>query len=211
VSWLTDEEQAILADARKNNELCREVLEEVRLSRRESAEYYAALSKQLNRILGIITPPPDEVAAIQVTETALAGSPAKGEKAMPKTKATADLVILDDGKGVLFTLQPVNAGGAAIPLPAGSGPITGVSSAPASLANPIQDPGDPTATPPRPPDTTGLVFLSTVPQPPVDAVGVVVTFSDTLTSGNTITTAANPIDVTADDSLAGFTSTETAA
>ena len=34
--------------------------------------------------------------------------PVKGES-MAKLKATVDLQILDDGKGVLFTLQPVNA------------------------------------------------------------------------------------------------------
>jgi hypothetical protein len=75
----------------------------------------------------------------------------------------------------------------------------------------VQDPGDPTANPPRLPDTTGLVFLSTVPQPPVDATGIVVTFSDTLTNGSVISTAADPIDVTADDSPVGFTITESAA
>lgn len=134
-----------------------------------------------------------------------------GEKKMAKAKATVDFDILDDGKGVLFTLQPVNAAGNPVALPSGSGPITGTSSAPASLTNPVQDPGDPTANPPRLPDTTGLVFLSTVPQPPVDATGIVVTFSDTLTNGATISTAANAIDVTSDSSPAGFTISESAA
>jgi|SRR5580700_54604 hypothetical protein len=127
----------------------------------------------------------------------------KGEH-MTLAKATADLQILDDGKGVLFTLTPVNRAGAPEPLPSGI-TVTGTSSAPASLANPIPDPGDPNATPPRPPDTTGLVFLSTVPQPPVDAVSVVVTFTAPFGS-----TAANPVDVTADDSPVGFTITESA-
>jgi len=126
------------------------------------------------------------------------------ENKMTLAKATTDLQILDDGKGVLFTLTPVNRAGAPEPLPSGT-TITGTSSAPASLANPIPDPGDPNATPPRPPDTTGLVFLSTVPQPPVDVVGAVVTFTAPFGS-----TAANPVDVTADDSPVGFTITESA-
>jgi hypothetical protein len=137
----------------------------------------------------------------RITETVLQP---KGEEKMTVAKAGVDLVILDDGKGVLFTLAPVNHVGTVEPLPAGD-VVTGTSSAPTSLANPIPDPGDPTTTPPRPPDTTGLVFLSTVPQPPVDAVGVVVTFTAPFGS-----TAANPIDVTADSSPVGFTITESA-
>jgi hypothetical protein len=112
---------------------------------------------------------------------------------------------------VLFTLAPVNAAGDVIPWPAGEPAITGVSSAPASLTNPVPDPGDPSATPPRPADTTGLVFLSTVPQPPVDAEDVVVTFSVTTTAGVALTATANPVDVTADDSPAGFTISESVA
>jgi hypothetical protein len=120
------------------------------------------------------------------------------EKTMP-----VDLQILDDGKGVLFTLQPVNAAKMPVPLPAGD-TVTATSSAPATLAV-APDPGDPNANPPRPADTTGLVFLGTVPQPPVDATAIVVTFSASFGSS-----AANPIDVTADGSPAGFTITETA-
>jgi hypothetical protein len=82
--------------------------------------------------------------------------------------------------------------------------VTPTSSAPASLAV-AADPGDPNANPPRLPDTTGLVFLGTVPQPVVDAVGVVVTFSAAFGS-----TAANPVDVTADNSPVGFAITESA-
>jgi len=129
---------------------------------------------------------------------------AKGDN-MTLAKAGVDLQILDDGKGVLYTLTPVNKAGNPEPLPAGV--VVGASSsAPASLANAVQDPGDPTANPPRPADTTGLVFLATVPQPPVDAVGIVMTFSAPFGS-----TAANPVDVTADNSPVGFTITETAA
>jgi hypothetical protein len=117
-------------------------------------------------------------AGFRIKEQALGGA-----KNMAKAKSTVDTQILDDGKGVLFTLQPVNAAGNPIALPSGSGPVAGVSSAPASLTSPVTDPGDPTATPPRLPDTTGLVFL--------------------------VSTAANPIDVAADDSPVGFTITET--
>jgi hypothetical protein len=112
------------------------------------------------------------------------------EDVMP---ANVDLQILDDGKGVLFTLQPVNKAGNPEPLPPGD-VVTATSSAPASLA-----------VAPNPGDTTGLVFLGTVPQPPVDATGIVVTFSAAFGS-----TAANPIDVVADNSPVGFTITESA-
>ena len=136
-----------------------------------------------------------------ITETAL--STVKGE-VMTLAKAGVDLQILDDGKGVLFTLTPVNHAGAPEPLPSGV-LVTGTSSAPASLANPVPDPGDPNATPPRPADTTGLVFLSTVASPVVDAAGIVVTFSAPFGS-----TAADPVDVVADNSPVGFTITESA-
>jgi hypothetical protein len=128
----------------------------------------------------------------------------RGEANMTIRKAGVDLQILDDGKGVLFTLVPVNHAGAAEPLPAGD-VVTGVSSAPASLANPVPDPGDPSATPPRPADTTGLVFLSTVVTPVVDATDIVVTFSAPFGS-----TAANPVDVVSDNSPVGFTISESA-
>jgi hypothetical protein len=169
------------------------------------AEALEKIAKDFHAIREFVTNP----AKFNITENAVPTS--EGEKKMAKAKATVDFDILDDGKGVLFTLQPVNAAGNPVALPSGSGPITGVSSAPASLANPVQDPGDPTANPPRPPDTTGLVFLSTVPQPPVDATGIVVAFSDTLTNGATISTTANAIDVTSDSSPAGFTISESAA
>jgi len=123
---------------------------------------------------------------------------------------TVDLDILDDGKGVLYSLTPVNKAGNTVPLPSGTPPITASSSAPASLANAIPDPGDPNANPPRPPDTTGLVFLATVPQPPVDAVGIVETFTTTLTNGTVLTGPAPAVDVTADNTPAGFTIKETA-
>ena len=135
-------------------------------------------------------------------------SPQGGTKMAGAAKATVDLQILDDGKGVLFTLTPVNAAGATVALPAGV-TVTPTSSAPGSLAV-AQDPGDPNANPPRPPDTTGLVFLGTVPQPPVDATGIVVTFSATLPSGTVISAAAAPVDVVTDSSPVGFSITETA-
>jgi hypothetical protein len=136
-------------------------------------------------------------ASFLITETAIQ-SPK--EKKMPAMKATVDLVILDDGKGVLFTLQPVNAAGNPVPLPSGTPAISASSSAPGSLA-----------VVPNPGDTTGLQFLGTVPQPPVDATGIVVTFSVTLPNGTALSAApANPIDVTADNSPVGFSITETA-
>jgi hypothetical protein len=149
------------------------------------------------------------VAGFRITETALQSDIGGNNMDRSKMKATVDFEILDDGKGVLYTLTPVNTAGNPMPLPGGN-TLSGVSAAPASLANPIADPGDPNATPPRLPDTTGLVFLSTVPKPVVDAVGIVVTFTDTQTGGTLLTAVANAIDVDADNSLAGFTISETA-
>lgn len=142
----------------------------------------------------------------RITETAVQS---QGEEAMSKLKAGLDLEILDSGKGVLYTLTPTRDGNP-VPLPSGS-VITAVSSAPASLTNAVQDPGDPTANPPRSADTTGLVFLATVPQPPVDATGITQTFTDTATNGATLSATADPVDVTADNSPNGFTITESAA
>jgi hypothetical protein len=155
-----------------------------------------------NQILDALRELLAQPVGFRITETALNRT---GDKIMaPISKATTDLQILDDGKGVLYTLTPVNKAGASEPLPSGT-VITASSSAPASLANAIPDPGDPTANPPRPPDTTGLVFLATVPQPPVDATDAVMTFSAPFGS-----TAAPGVDVTADNSPVGFTITETA-
>lgn len=123
-------------------------------------------------------------------------------------KAAVDLAILDDGKGVLYTLTPVNVAKQPVPLPPGV-IVTPASSAPASLVV-APDPGDPTANPPRPADTSGLVFLGTVPQPPVDATGVVASFSATLPNNVVISASADPVDVVADSSPAGFSISETA-
>lgn len=211
-SWLSEAEMQILRDCQAMLPEVRKVSEQITFLQNADSQYYTTISKRLTKIenlLESLTEPPAPIpVAFNVTETAIG----ENKMALPKKAATAiaDLVILDDGKGVLYTLQPINKAGVAVPLPAGSGPVSAVSSAPGSLANAVQDPGDPTANPPRPPDTTGLVFLATVPQPPVDATGIVMTFSDTLTNGSTISTAADPVDVTADNSPAGFTITETA-
>jgi hypothetical protein len=127
-----------------------------------------------------------------IEETNLTG----GTTMAGKLSAGVNLTTLDDGKGVLYALTPVNAAGNPTKLPAGSGPVTGTSSSPAMTV--AQDPGDPTATPPRPADTTGLVFLGSIAQPPVDTPGIVVTFTDQLTSGAVITTAAAPVDIIPD-------------
>jgi hypothetical protein len=212
MSWLTEAEMQILRDCQALLPEVRKIHEQLTLLQNAESQYYTSTSKRLTRIeealKDLTEPPTNNPVAFEVTETAIG----ENTMALPKkaATATADLVILDDGKGVLYTLQPINKAGAPVPLPTGSGPISAVSSAPASLANAVQDPGDPTATPPRPPDTTGLVFLATVPQPPVDATGVIMTFSDTLTNGSVISTAATGVDVTPDNSPAGFTITETA-
>lgn len=142
-----------------------------------------------NQILDLLRQESTVPVGFRVTTT-----PILGDKVMtPAVKATVDLQILDDGKGVLFTLTPVNQAGNPVPLPTGD-TVTATSSVPGSLAV-ASNPGD----------TTGLVFLGTVPQPPVDATGIVVTFSAAFGS-----TAANPIDVVSDSSPVGFTITEAA-
>lgn len=132
-----------------------------------------------------------------------------------KNKAGVDLSILDDGKGVLYTLTPVKANPDGTttpePLPAGTSPIVGTPSDP--VLNVAQDPGDPSATPPRPADTTGLVFLGSIATPK-DVAGVVVTFKCTLPNGNVISTDAPPVDVVPDpnnpNNPTGFTIAEAA-
>lgn len=140
----------------------------------------------------------------RVKETALGGNK------MAQLQAGVKLRVLDDGKGVLYTLLPVNAAGNPVPWNVANNPIQAVSSAPATLGNAVPDPGDPNATPPRPADTTGLVFVAPVTQPVVDADNVVMTFSDTLTNGSTISTDAPGVDVAADDSPVGFSISESA-
>lgn len=145
-------------------------------------------------------------------------APASGEvgmaqaKASPRLKDGVDLQILDDGKGVLYTLTPINAGGTPVAMPAGSSPITGSSSDPALTVAP--DPGDPNATPPRAADTTGLVFLGSIVPPAKDTTGIVVTFSATLPNGNAISTAAPAVDIVPDPNNpanpSGFTIAESA-
>lgn len=147
-----------------------------------------------------------------VAETAIQ-SQNKGETMSPqKQRAIVDLTVLDDGKGVLFTLTPVNSAGSAVPLPSGSGPVAGASSDPAMTV--AQDPGDPAAVPPRAADTTGLVFLGSIVQPPKDVAGIVVTFSDTLTNGTIISTPAPAVDIVPDPNNpknpSGFTVQEAA-
>lgn len=159
------------------------------------------LLDEIRRIRGILakTAP----SGFGITETAI--QPQEKEKTL---KASVDLRILDDGKGVLYTLTPINAAKNPVPLPSGV-TVSASSSAPGSLSV-APDPGDPNTTPPRPADTTGLVFLGTVPQPPVDADGIVATFSATLADNSVISTDAKPVDVAADDSPVGFSITETA-
>ena len=115
----------------------------------------------------------------------------KGELNM--ATPTVDLSALDDGKGVLYTLTLVPAGSK---LPAGSPPIVGTSSSPALTV--AADPGDPSATPPRAADTTGLVFLGSIAKPPVDTPGLVVTFAVTLPNGTAISQAAAAVDIVPD-------------
>lgn len=126
-----------------------------------------------------------------------------------KAGATVDLTTLDDGKGVLYKFTPINASGAAVPLPAGTPPMSGTSSDPALTV--AQDPGDPTANPPRLPDPTGLTLLGSIAQPPKDVAGIVVTGTTTLPSGTVLTLACPPVDIVPDPAATnptGFTVVE---
>lgn len=123
--------------------------------------------------------------------------------------ATADLEIIDSGKGVLFTLTPTK-GGVNTTLPSGTPAAVPASSDPAlSLA---ADPGDPNATPPRPADTTNLVFLGSIAQPPKDVAGIVATFNYTFPDGNTLVATAPAVDIVApvNNDPDGFTIQEAA-
>ena len=137
-------------------------------------------------------------------------------KAKAVVQADADLKIVDNGKGVLFTVQlqlssfpgygiTVNQwfvspftfwqkGGQPIGLPPNTPPAVINVSSPALTV--VPDPGDPSATPPRPADTTGLVFLGTITQPPQDVDGVVATFAYTFPDGVQLTATADPVDIT---------------
>ena len=174
----------------------------------------ASLVDNIITILSYLTPNPVGFNVAETTLPSQTESQLKGETMSPqKLRAGVDLTVLDDGKGVLFTLTPVNSQGATVPLPAGSGPVAGASSDPAMTV--AQDPGDPAATPPRPADTTGLVFLGSIVQPPKDVAGIVVTFTDTLTNGTVISTKAARVDIVPDpnnpNNPSGFTVAESAA
>lgn len=110
-----------------------------------------------------------------------------------KLKAGVDLQIVDNGKGVLYTLVPQKAG-QPISLPTGTAPASISVSDPAAL-NVVPDPGDPNATPPRPADTTNLVFLGTLPTPPKDEDDVVATFNYTFPDGATLSAVAKGVDI----------------
>lgn len=162
------------------------------------------MNTKIDTILSYLQP--SQPVGFNITETVL-DVQNKKETTMAKNKATVNLQILDDGKGVLYTISGfVNAAGTPVP---NSGALSGVSSAPATLTV-AADPGDPSATPPRPADTTGLVFLGSVVKPVVDATGVTVAFTDTLTNGTVINETSDPVDVVADSSPVGFTVSESA-
>jgi hypothetical protein len=131
-----------------------------------------------NQILDAIRQLPTQTrpTGLSVVEESLT---AKGE-VMKTSGHSVKLQILPSGK-VLFTFTPTPAGST---MPAGTPPLSYTVSDPALLVT--ADPGDPNATPPRPPDNgSGLVALGT-PNPPANTpnwpgvVGIIVTGQTTL-------------------------------
>jgi hypothetical protein len=108
-----------------------------------------------------------------------------GEQTIMKAlKATVDLQILENGQ-VRYTLTPVDANGNPTALPAGTPPVSAVSSDP-DLSLAIDTANDTTG--------LGLVWLGTAGK--LAATGIVVTFSTTLPGASSpISTAADPVDV----------------
>lgn len=106
VSWLTDEEMQILRSVKDVFPKLREILEEVRLIRKEDGDYYTQLSKQNAKILDAIqtlsnsfTPQPAGFkAVITINQT-------EGEKTMALPKKAARLAAAitenDDGTSSL--------------------------------------------------------------------------------------------------------------
>jgi hypothetical protein len=109
-----------------------------------------------------------------------------------------DLQILDDGKGVKFTAEPVNKAGKPVSLPSGIVPVWS-SSNPAVLTV-AADPAD----------ASGLTALGT---PVSDGTGVLASVTATLADGTVIKDDGSeaPIDVVADSEAAGFIIQEAAA
>jgi hypothetical protein len=102
-----------------------------------------------------------------------------------------NLKIFDDGKGVTFTATPDK------PLKSDEIPTWSQTQGPegALVLAPSAD---------------GLTCVGTLPNPPIDATGVVVTITCKLDNGNTITKDADPIDIVPNDEATGFTIQESA-
>ena len=112
----------------------------------------------------------------------------KGENTMAPLKAGTDLQIVDNGKGVLYTVQPQKAG-APIALPPNTPPAVinvTVGGSPSTALTVVPTPGD----------TTGLSFTGSIAQPPQDVDAVVAAFAYTFPDGVQLTATADPVDIT---------------
>ena len=132
--------------------------------------------------------------SFKVNERSLDGSPTttsnlQGENNMsPVLKAGTDLQILDNGKGVLYTVQPEKAG-SPIALPPNTPPAAisvTVGGSPSTALTVVPTPGD----------TTGLSFTGSIAQPPQDVDTVVAAFAYTFPDGVQLTATADPVDIT---------------
>jgi hypothetical protein len=135
------------------------------------------LNQLLDAFRQFINPQPPVPTGLSVTEEAVQTS----QGAVMKTSGhSVKLQILPTGQ-VIFTFTPTPAGST---MPAGTPPLSYTVSDPALVV--VADPGNPNATPPRPPDNgSGLVALGT-PNPPANTpnwpgvTGIVVTGQTTL-------------------------------
>lgn len=142
---------------------------------------------KLDRILFLLTSPVRIVVTVKNNKF-------KGEDDMDTVKATVDFQLQDNGT-VKFTAKPVDAKGFAATLPAGTPPLSWVSSDPALVLSADPD------------DNSGFA-LSQIGTPAGLATGVVVTGSTTLPGAvEPISGSANPVDIIAGP-VSGFAVTE---
>lgn len=107
-------------------------------------------------------------------------------------KATVDLEIVDNGKGVRYTLTPVDSLGNPVNLPAGTPPVTGVVTDNTGAASTLL------ALSVDPADTSGFGLIQIGTPSGALGTGIVATFSTTLPGATSpISQAADPVDVIA--------------
>lgn len=175
-----------------------EILERLVESQKSIGQTLQSMQETFEQVLEELTliqqslPQPLPPTGFTVTEQLLNS---QGESMKTATGHTVGITLLPNGH-VLFTFVTDPPGSV---LPSGTPlPLTFTSSDPALAV--VQDPGDPNATPPRPPDTTGLVALGTpnLPAGSTGVTGIIVTGQTTLpgaTSPISGSNSDNPVDI----------------